>query len=197
MLPAMCTVCCFHGLCCCSYVTPRQSLCPLCACISGSSSVSNTTQACSLNSTLRQAFNWYCGPAGTCVNMLLYLFAGTSCACQAVTEFFKEFLAGKPFNYTATFKQGCSRREPGITPKNDISYTWKTLDELNTMCGLSRKWAGVHFQRSIDAGHKVCAGIGRKCFAKVKALWNGPDFPPGSAATATTAKTTLEESSAP
>lgn len=47
-----------------------------------------------------------------------------------------------------TFKAGCSRREPNLTPAQDTSVTYATWDEFEYECSQTRAYAGVHFQAS-------------------------------------------------
>ena len=65
-----------------------------------------------------------------------------------------------------TYPKGCSRREPGMTPKKDVTMTFSSIDELTTLCGKSRQYAGVHFDASVEAGKKLCGQVGAKCYEK-------------------------------
>lgn len=69
-----------------------------------------------------------------------------------------------------TIKKGCSRREPGTTPGSDLQFDLKSVKAIVRICAMSRLQAGVHFQDSIDAGKKLCAPLGNKCFAKYESL---------------------------
>lgn len=103
--------------------------------------------------------------------------SGTSCVCAIYGEYHRALLGSDRFPTDligpTMFKKGCSRREPGVTPTEDLSVTWKTWDDFIRECAQSRLYAGVHFQPAIDAGIKLCTPIGKKCFARYQSLLQG------------------------
>ncbi|WIA15446.1 hypothetical protein OEZ85_002092 [Tetradesmus obliquus] len=94
--------------------------------------------------------------------------SGTSGVCAAYGEFMRRFLNSDSFQppINVLLKKGCSRREPGLTPAQDIPMVLSSIDEMVQMCGLSRLHAGVHFKPSITAGAALGKPIGEKCFAR-------------------------------
>lgn len=101
--------------------------------------------------------------------------SATSCYCAAYAEFMKELIGTDQWINPGplVFPKGCSRRESGLTPSQDITVEFSSWDELVHECGQSRLYAGVHFQGAIDAGIKLCAPLGRKCGVRVNQMLNG------------------------
>lgn len=87
--------------------------------------------------------------------------SGTACLCVVFAEFVEKFLdTPGTMNYSYTFKAGCSMREPGKTPAQDVTINLASTADFIRDCAQSRLWAGVHFQRSIDAAKELCTGLG-------------------------------------
>ena len=101
--------------------------------------------------------------------------SGTSCVCAAYGEYMRRLHKSDKFDppIIVTYPKGCSRREPGRTPKADITFTFNSIDEFITLCGKSRQYAGVHFEASIEAGKKLCGQVGAKCYERYLSL-KGP-----------------------
>lgn len=101
--------------------------------------------------------------------------SATSCICSAYAEFMKELVGTDDWINPGpvVFPKGCSRRESGLTPAQDITVEFSSWDEFVHECGQSRLYGGVHFQVAIDAGTKLCAPIGRRCGVRANQLLNG------------------------
>ncbi len=100
--------------------------------------------------------------------------SGTACICVAWAEYMEAFL-GTPgkLNYGWTFPKGCSMREPGTVPAVDTPIMWETTEEFIKDCTTSRLWAGVHFKRSVDDTVRMCTGMGKEAYDKIKRLAAG------------------------
>jgi hypothetical protein len=77
-----------------------------------------------------------------------------------------------------TFQAGCSRREPGITPAEDVSITYTTWDQFVDSCAQTRAYAGVHFQAAIDEAKRLCAPVGKQCYKAAYKQRYGPNSTP-------------------
>ncbi len=82
-------------------------------------------------------------------------------ACAAHAEAIRQLYGTDEYGWTVTFPKGSSKREPGITPKEDLTITFKTWTEFETLCGLSRLYGGVHFRDSIEVVKEPAHEIGR------------------------------------
>eukprot|EP00775_Hariotina_reticulata_P007995 gene7995-8193_t len=98
--------------------------------------------------------------------------SGTATVCAAFGEYVKLFTKADSIQppVAVTYRKGCSRREPGITPAQDFVKRVGNIEDMIQECGQSRIWAGVHFSSSVTAGIKLGRPIGRQCFAKYQSL---------------------------
>lgn len=66
---------------------------------------------------------------------------------------------------------------PGTLPLNPVqeavTFRFNTLQEAARSCGMSRLWAGVHFEPSVPAGFKLGTGTGELAYSHVKDLFEG------------------------
>ena len=89
--------------------------------------------------------------------------SGTACICVAFAEFLENFFGGDAgptnvINYGPyIIQKGCSIREAGAVPAEDVTVFYRIAVQ-------SRMWAGVHFQRAIDASRDMCPGIGASAY---------------------------------
>ncbi len=96
--------------------------------------------------------------------------SATVCAAQA--EAIRTIFGTDDLGWTVTFPKGSSKREPGITPKKDLTVTFKTWTEYETACGLSRLHGGVHFRDSIEVIQEMAHQMGRAAVARVSRFVN-------------------------
>ena len=100
--------------------------------------------------------------------------SASSCACSSFVEHALTFTGGKDdFPFNVTFVKGSSKFHPGQVPENDVSVTINKLSEWARLCGKSRLYAGVHFEPAVEAGEKLCEGIGKKSQEIVDRLVSG------------------------
>ncbi|MBM3796854.1 MAG: hypothetical protein FJW31_23025 [Acidobacteria bacterium] len=72
-----------------------------------------------------------------------------------------------------------SRIEPGFTPATDITLgPWATWTDLESDCGLSCLWGGVHFRAAIDEGGPFGRAIGDHAYFFFKRHVDGNAPPP-------------------
>jgi hypothetical protein len=98
--------------------------------------------------------------------------SGSSSVCAAYGEFMRAFLNSDSFKppINVLIRKGCSRREPGVTPSQDLPMNLASIDDVVEMCGISRLHAGVHFKPSIVAGVKLGKPIGQKCYERYREI---------------------------
>lgn len=78
--------------------------------------------------------------------------SATASFCAAHAQVMRRLYGEDNLDFRVDFAAGSSRIEPGVTPKQDITLSWNNWTDLETDCGQSRLWAGVHFPASIPAG---------------------------------------------
>ncbi|CDF36848.1 PAP2/haloperoxidase-like protein [Chondrus crispus] len=86
--------------------------------------------------------------------------SGSSCTCSALVEHAKLNAPREDLPFGITVPKGSSKFYPGQVPEKDTRIEFKNLSEWSELCGVSRLYAGVHFEPSIQAGVDVCKGIG-------------------------------------
>lgn len=103
--------------------------------------------------------------------------SGTACICAAFAEYIRRFNSDPdefPEIPPLVFRQGCSRREPFMTPAEDVVVEgWDSWDDFVSMCGETRLWAGVHFRPAIDSAIEMCKPLGQQCYEDYEKLKNG------------------------
>eukprot|EP01084_Bolivina_argentea_P265482 450019_1 len=105
--------------------------------------------------------------------------SGSSCICEADTEFVETFLRERKGIVETTlpivveFDAGSSKNEPGMTPEHDLTVQFQNLHDYNHHCGVTRLWGGMHFTDSVHAGQELCKGIGTKGYYLMKRLLEG------------------------
>ncbi len=99
--------------------------------------------------------------------------SATAGFCGAHAQASRLFLKSDDLGWTVDVPKGTSRVEPRVTPANDIQLSFETWTDFETVCGISRLWAGVHFEPSIPAGQKIGRKVARKVFKLYKRLNSG------------------------
>ncbi|KAL6046255.1 Vanadium-dependent haloperoxidase [Balamuthia mandrillaris] len=104
--------------------------------------------------------------------------SGSTCFCAAFASYLrKELGTDSLFGFTATFTAGSSVREPGITPKENITLSWDTLTEYVQECAFSRIFGGVHFRKATLGIIPICTKVGELAWEKRNLLFNGQTAP--------------------
>lgn len=99
--------------------------------------------------------------------------SASTCFCSAHAESARLFLGSDELNWSIPRAAGSSRVEPGITPAADMELRFPTWTDLETNCGQSRVWAGVHFQSAVDESTRVCHRFGKKAYRYMETLLEG------------------------
>ena len=102
--------------------------------------------------------------------------SGSSCICQGVADYTNAFLNATGVvlpTLSAELKAGSSKVEPGMTPANDVTLSYDTIDALVEVCGSSRLDGGMHFTAAVPAGAELCEDIGTEGFQYASDLIGG------------------------
>jgi len=94
--------------------------------------------------------------------------SGTTCLCLAFGGYMKRLTGSPDFvggPFTITYPAGSSKFIPNF-PVADTVLSWNTYDEYAKECGVSRLWAGVHFQKAVDDATAICGDIGDVAFTE-------------------------------
>eukprot|EP01025_Chloroclados_australasicus_P050068 TRINITY_DN5720_c1_g2_i4.p1 TRINITY_DN5720_c1_g2~~TRINITY_DN5720_c1_g2_i4.p1 ORF type:complete len:561 (-),score=33.65 TRINITY_DN5720_c1_g2_i4:264-1946(-) len=96
--------------------------------------------------------------------------SASACICQATTDFLRAARGGKdeftsPF--IAFFRKGSSVYEPDVVPAKDTVVIFRSLSEINRVCGESRLWGGLHFRPAVEAGQRLCKGLGERVYERL------------------------------
>lgn len=104
--------------------------------------------------------------------------SASSCVCTSIVEHALSAIKGRNnISHTVVIKKGASGLFPGILPKNDLHLHFHSLSQWKTICGKSRLWAGVHFEKAVKAGQKLCRGVGTNAHTLAQGFLNGnPDL---------------------
>jgi hypothetical protein len=99
--------------------------------------------------------------------------SGHSIFSAAGAEILKLFTGSDRFGDSVTFAAGSSKTEPGLTPAQPVTLTWRTFKKAANQAGISRRYGGIHF----EAGDLVARAMGRlvadQAWAKAVSLWRG------------------------
>lgn len=104
--------------------------------------------------------------------------SASACLCTAVVEHALRAADGRNnISHTVVIKKGASALFPGILPKNNLHLRFRTLTQWKVICGRSRLWGGVHFEKAVKTSQKLCNGIGTNAHSLAQAFLNGnPDL---------------------
>ena len=99
--------------------------------------------------------------------------SATACLCVAHGTALEAALGSPDLGWTVSFEPGSSFVEPGRTPAEALSHTFKTWEDFRTTCGQTRLWSGVHFEASVRNVQEACATIGGAAATYVQTLVEG------------------------
>ena len=99
--------------------------------------------------------------------------SGHSTFSAAASETLKLFTRSDSYNDSITISKGLSVIEAGITPKKDITLSWKTFTKAANQAGISRRLGGIHFKDGDLEARKMGRKIGKAVFEKATAFIEG------------------------
>ena len=80
---------------------------------------------------------------------------------------------GDRLGLSATFPAGSSVVEPGITPSQPVTLSWRTFSEAAVEAGLSRRYGGIHFESGDIEGRRLGRQIGQIVWNKARQFFDG------------------------
>jgi uncharacterized protein DUF6851/vanadium-dependent haloperoxidase-like protein len=99
--------------------------------------------------------------------------SGHSNFSAAGAEILRLITGSDRFGASVVLAAGSSRVEPGITPANAVTLSWRTFSDAADQAGISRRYGGIHFaQGDLDA-RATGRLAARRAWAKVQALLGG------------------------
>ena len=99
--------------------------------------------------------------------------SGHSTFSAAGAEILKLFTGSDAFGGSVTFMPGTSKIEPGHTPTQPVTLTWKTFKDAADQAGISRRYGGIHFEAGDLTGRATGKLIADQVWAKAASLWRG------------------------
>lgn len=113
--------------------------------------------------------------------------SGSACLCTTYREFSDGFTSQHysgvmndiPYGPKAGgHSNNCNGEVGEGLPTVGCSYSFslKDMTELEEVCGQSRLWGGMHFTKSVPAGHELCGGLGTLALERVNELMADSDF---------------------
>lgn len=94
--------------------------------------------------------------------------SGSAGLCSSHAQALRRYFDSDDLDFSFPVARGSSRREPGITPANDLVLHVSSWSEFTRVCGLSRFWSGVHFMPSVTAGWDLGTAIGDRAYEFVR-----------------------------
>ena len=86
--------------------------------------------------------------------------SASACFCAAHAQAGRRYLKTDMIDFQSVYPAGTSRIEPGVTPAEDTTVSFHSWTDFSRDCGLSRVWAGVHFEAAVEESQKVCDVFG-------------------------------------
>jgi len=99
--------------------------------------------------------------------------SGHSTFSAAGAEILKLFTGSDAFGGSVMFMPGTSKIEPGHTPTQPVTLTWKTFKDAADEAGNSRRYGGIHFEAGDLTGRVTGKLIADQVWAKAVSLWRG------------------------
>lgn len=99
--------------------------------------------------------------------------SASACFCAAHAQAGRRYLKSDFIDFHSPFSAGSSRIEPGVTPAADATVSYTTWTDFSLDCGLSRIWAGVHFEAAVEESRKVCGLFGDMAYDYGMSLISG------------------------
>jgi len=99
--------------------------------------------------------------------------SGHSAFSAAGAQILRRFTRSNRFAGSVTFPAGSSTVEPGLTPAEDITLSWRTFTRAANEAGISRRYGGIHFKSADYAGRAIGRVIAEQTWEKTKSLRTG------------------------
>jgi hypothetical protein len=99
--------------------------------------------------------------------------SGHSNFSAAGAEVLRLFTGSDQFGASVTLAAGSSRAEPGITPADDVTLSWKAFSDAADQAGLSRRYGGIHIEEDDLRGRATGRICGRQAWANAQTYFKG------------------------
>lgn len=99
--------------------------------------------------------------------------SGVSAYSAAAASILRSWTGSDRFGYPITVPAGSSKIEPGLTPREPLTFEWSTLSDAVEQAGRAQLYAGIHFSHSDRAGRELGVRVAEKVWAKAQAYFNG------------------------
>jgi len=102
--------------------------------------------------------------------------SGSACLCQSLYEFTDSWVSTNlgmedSIPISVELEKHSSKREPGITPSDDLVLTYSNTFAIRNACGESRLKGGMHFTASVPVAYELCEGVGTLAGIYAEDLW--------------------------
>jgi hypothetical protein len=99
--------------------------------------------------------------------------SGHSNFSAAGAEILRLFTGSDRFGASVTIPAGSSKVEPGLTPRRDVTLSWRTFSDAAAQAGLSRRYGGIHFEQG-DLEARVTGRLAaRSAWARAQSYFRG------------------------
>ncbi len=99
--------------------------------------------------------------------------SGHSTFSAAAAEILRSFTKSDRYENSFVFVKGSSVIEPGCTPSEDVTLSWKTFTEAENQAGLSRRLGGIHFKDGDCHGRILGKKIGQRAYKRAQYFIHG------------------------
>jgi hypothetical protein len=100
-----------------------------------------------------------------------------SAVSAAAAEVLRWFTGSDHFGASFTQRAGTSQIEPGKTPARDVTLSWATFSAAAQQAGLSRRYAGIHFEQGDLVGRSLGRHVGEQVWHKALSYIHGTARP--------------------
>ncbi len=98
--------------------------------------------------------------------------SGHSSFSAASAEVLKRITGSDAFRHSVTLAPRSLQVDPTL-PSAPLTLTWDTFSQAAREAGVSRLYAGIHFEQADQAGRALGARIGATVFEKAQSFWLG------------------------
>jgi hypothetical protein len=99
--------------------------------------------------------------------------SGHSAFSAASAEVLRLVTGSNTFGASYTIRAGSSSVEPGVAPSGSVTLAWSTFEEAADQAGLSRQYAGLHFEDSDLASRTMGRKIATVVWEKALTYFTG------------------------
>lgn len=101
--------------------------------------------------------------------------SGHSTFSAAAAEVLRRFTRSDRMEMSVTIPAGSSPIEPGLAPQSDVTLTWRTFSDAADEAGLSRRYAGIHFENGDLQGRMLGRRAGAQAWRAATRNFRGMD----------------------